>query len=129
MRILIIDDDPQIRQIVKVVLAHAGISVLEAATGGDGVALADRERPDAILLDVQLPDMDGPATRAALLATPSTAAIPVIFLTGTSTAEARERLASLGVRGVLSKPFAPASLSADVRALLGAPPPGSDRPR
>ena len=81
-RILIIDDSDLIRMIVKVSLeGSADWEVLTAASASEGLATAAAERPDAILLDVEMPDMDGPATYQALQTAPTTRPIPVILVT------------------------------------------------
>jgi CheY-like chemotaxis protein len=118
MKVLIIDDDRDIRRLAAAILSRAGDTVIEAESGAEGIGLAGCEQPDVILLDSVMPGLDGSATLARLREDPTTAAIPVIFLTGTASPEAREQLATLGVRGVLKKPFNPAKLAEAVRALL-----------
>lgn len=119
-RILVIDDSAVIRQIVRVVLAGtAGWQVSASDSGAAGIELAARERPDAILLDVEMPDLDGPATLALLRAGAITREIPVLFLTGHSADEDRRRLEALGAAGVIPKPFEPAGLGAEIRRQLG----------
>jgi len=94
------------------------MTVLEADSGAAGVAIAERERPDAILLDAVMPEMDGPATFAQLRQRPECAEIPVIFLTATTQGDVLDHLKALGARGLLQKPFKPAMLPNAVRALL-----------
>lgn len=116
---LVIDDSKLIRQIVKLVLSQNGWRVLTAETGGDGLALAISERPDAILLDVIMPDPDGPETLTRLRSDTRTAGIPVIFLSGlASTASEEARLSELGANGVLAKPFEPTNFAALVAGVL-----------
>ena len=115
---LIIDDEPDIREIVEMLLADAGWKVLQAASGAEGVALARAQRPNAILLDVMMPTLDGPATLGRLQADPATAGIPVIFLTAKAQRSEFERLRGLGAAGVLIKPFDPMQLPAQVAGLL-----------
>ena len=120
MKILIIDDEDDIRAISRLALGRVGgMDVVDAANGKDGIAKAVAEAPDAILLDVMMPEQDGPATFRLLKADPRTAHIPVIFLTAKAMASEVERLRSLGAKGVLTKPFDPMSLAANVRAILG----------
>ena len=120
MKILIIDDEDDIRAISRLALGRVGgMDVVDAASGKTGVARAIAEAPAAILLDVMMPDMDGPETFGVLKAEPRTAHIPVIFLTAKAMASEVERLRSLGAAGVLTKPFDPMSLAANVRAILG----------
>ena len=118
MKVLIIDDDSDTRELVQMSLALAQMETLTASSGADGVAKAAREHPDAILLDVMMPFMDGPATLRALRADPRTAEIPVVFLTASAMIAEVERLESLDVVGVLAKPFDPATLGGKVRAAL-----------
>lgn len=118
--LLLIDDDDDIREIAQLSLElGAGWTVIAAASGADGVALARRHAPEAILLDVMMPAMDGPATLAALRADERTRAIPVVFLTAKARPAERGRLAHGGVVGVLSKPFDPITLPDQIRSLLG----------
>ena len=123
MKVLIIDDDEDIRSIVRLSLSRlGGMEVAEAARGPEGVRKAQDGKPDVILLDVMMPSMDGSATLAALRSQSATAAIPVIFLTAKVMRPEIERLMALGAAGVLTKPFDPRTLPADVRALVGAQP-------
>ena len=85
----------------------------------DVLRVAAKERPDAILLDVMMPEMDGPATARALKGAAETAEIPIILLTAKVQAADRRRFDDLGVAGVLSKPFDPMELAAQVSGVLG----------
>ncbi len=121
MKILIIDDEDDIRAIARLALGRVGgMDVRDASGGRDGFQKALEEAPDAILLDVMMPETDGPATLGLLKADPRTAGIPVIFLTAKAMASELERLRALGAAGVLTKPFDPMTLAAGVRAILGA---------
>jgi CheY-like chemotaxis protein len=118
-RILIVDDEDDIREVAQVSLELVGQwEVLTAASGRDGIQTARSAQPDAILLDVMMPDMDGPSTLAQLQADPETRDIPVVFLTAKAQAADRNRLAGLGAAGILTKPFDPLKLAADVAAAL-----------
>lgn len=120
MKILVIDDEDDIRAISRLALGRVGgMDVVDAASGRDGIAKAVAEAPDAILLDVMMPERDGPAVLALLKADPRTAAIPVIFLTAKAMVSELERLRALGAAGVLTKPFDPMLLAASIRAILG----------
>jgi CheY-like chemotaxis protein len=120
LKILIIDDEDDIRRISRLALGRVGgMEVVEAATGAEGISKAVSEAPDAILLDVMMPERDGPETLGLLRADPRTAHIPVIFLTAKAMASEIDRLRSLGAKGVLTKPFDPMSLAASVRGILG----------
>ena len=119
MKILIVDDDPDIRFIARLSLERVGgMDVIDADGGTEGVRKARDEQPDVILLDMMMPVMDGTATLRALRAQGATASIPVIFLTAKTVAAEVERMRALGAVGVLTKPFDPRALPADVRALL-----------
>ena len=117
--ILVIDDSALIRRVVEIGLGDAGWQVATAESGAAGLASASRQRPDAILLDVEMPDLDGPATLAALRAAESTREIPVLFLTGHFTDEDGRRLTALGAAGVIGKPFEPARLVGEITRALG----------
>ena len=119
-RILIVDDDTDVREVAKVSLeAVAGWEVLTAAGGEEGAALAAAERPEAVLLDVMMPDLDGPATLARLRDDDATRDLPVIFLTAKTQGAETERLRTLGAVAVLAKPFDPMTLHRQVSAALG----------
>ena len=118
-RILIVDDEDDIREVAQVSLELVGQwEVLAAGCGRDGIDRARAERPDAILLDVMMPDMDGPTTLSQLQADPVTRDIPVVFLTAKAQSAERSRLAELGAAGILTKPFDPLRLAADLAAAL-----------
>ena len=115
-----IDDEEDIREVSQMSMeAVAGWEVDTAPSGAEGIEKASAERPDAILLDVMMPDLDGPATFQRLQSDPATREIPVILLTAKVQAADHERLANLGVRAVLSKPFDPLALAGDVSRALG----------
>lgn len=115
-RILIIDDDDDIRQVAALALETVeGWQVLMAGSGTEGIVAAAREKPDAILLDVMMPDMDGPTTFGKLQEDPTTAGIPVLLLTAKVHAADQTRFSSLGVKAVLAKPFDPLTLGQQIR--------------
>jgi CheY-like chemotaxis protein len=119
-RILIVDDEDDIREVAQMSLEMvAGWEVIPARSGEEGVRLAAEHRPDAILLDVMMPGMDGPDTARLLRERPETSAIPVILLTAKVQPADRRRLEALGVAGVLAKPFDPMELANQVSSLLG----------
>jgi len=118
-RILIVDYEDDIREVAQVSLALVGqYDVLTAGCGRDGLARARDEQPDAILLDVIMPEMDGPTTLAELRADPATRDIPVVFLTAKTQQADRARLAELGPAAILVKPFDPMKLPAEIAAAL-----------
>jgi CheY-like chemotaxis protein len=119
-RILIIDDEEDIREVAGLSLETvAGWEVFLANSGLQGMERAERERPDAILLDVMMPSMDGPTTFLQLQKNPKTADIPVILLTAKVQGSDQRRFAELGVAGILFKPFDPLTLSSQVSQTLG----------
>jgi len=118
--ILLIDDEDDIREVTAVSLETvAGWQVSSARSGVDGIELAKRAVPDAILLDVMMPEQDGTATLRLLRSNAVTARIPVIFLTAKAQSIERERLQAIGAAGTLAKPFNPLTLAAEVSAILG----------
>ncbi|KPQ34741.1 MAG: Response regulators consisting of a CheY-like receiver domain and a winged-helix DNA-binding domain [Phormidesmis priestleyi Ana] len=117
-QILAIDDEEAIRIILKASLEFtAGWTVLTAASGQAGFAIAQTEQPDAILLDVMMPETDGITLFHQLQAEASTQKIPIIFLTAQAREVERKRLEALGC-GVILKPFEPEIIAQQVRTLL-----------
>src|ERR1700750_243521 len=103
-RVLLIDDEDDIREVAMLTLElTCGWEITVAGSGRDGIALARFHHPDAILLDVMMPDLDGPATLAALQNDAATRDIPVIFLTAKVQSSDRQRFHQLGVRGIIAK--------------------------
>jgi len=119
-RILIIDDEDDIREVAALSLETvAGWEVMVANSGAQGLVRASAYQPDAILLDVMMPGMDGPTTFRELRKNPATAHIPVLLLTAKVQASDQRRFADLGVEAVLVKPFDPLTLSEQVAEVLG----------
>ncbi len=119
-RVLIIDDEDDIREVAQVSLeVVGGWQVLTASSGMEGLARAKAELPDAILLDVMMPGLNGPATFEKLQSDSATREIPVILLTAKLQPSDRQRFAELGVNGVIAKPFDPMNLSNQVADALG----------
>ena len=118
-KILMVDDEPDIRRIGQMSLKAVGKwAVVLASSGAEALELAEAEKPDAILLDVMMPGMDGPETLNQLRARPSTASIPVIFMTAKVQKHEVERYLSLGAAGVINKPFDPMTLPDQVRRIV-----------
>ena len=103
--ILIVEDNEKNRKLVRDLLQLRGYRTLEASTAGEGINLATANNPDLILMDIQLPDLDGEAALGRLRAEPGTAGIPVIALTAQAMAGDRERLLRAGFAGYLAKPI------------------------
>ncbi|MFN3430855.1 MAG: response regulator [Candidatus Sericytochromatia bacterium] len=119
-RVLVIDDDDEVREVAVCTLeVVGGWEVLAASSGPEGLDAARDGAPDAILLDVMMPGMDGPATLRRLRADPALSGIPVIMLTARAQPTDRRALGELGATGVLAKPFDPLTLPDQVSALLG----------
>ena len=119
-RVLIVDDDDAIREVAQASLEMvAGWQVAVASSGLEGLTMAAADPPDAIILDVMMPSMDGPTTFARLQADARTRDVPVVLLTAKVQPAERRRWEGLGVAGVLAKPFDPLGLSAQVADLLG----------
>jgi len=119
-RILIIDDEDDIREVAALSLeATAGWKVFTASSGMEGLAVAATEQPDAILMDVMMPEVDGPATFRKMQQDPSIAHIPVLLLTAKVQGVDQRRFASLGVAAVLLKPFDPLTLAHQISEVLG----------
>jgi CheY-like chemotaxis protein len=119
-KILVIDDEDDIREVAALSLETvAGWEVILASSGAQGVARAVEQRPDAILLDVMMPGMDGPSTFRELRKNPATAGIPVLLLTAKVRGTDQRRFADLGVEAVLFKPFDPLTLSTQIAEALG----------
>ena len=119
-RILIIDDEDDIREIAALSLESvAGWQVYTASSGAEGMRVAAAELPDAILMDVMMPAMDGPTTFREMQKMPNLAGIPVILLTAKVQGVDQRRFAGLGVTAVLFKPFDPLTLAEQMSAALG----------
>jgi CheY-like chemotaxis protein len=118
-RILVIDDEDGIREIIQICLeAAAGWEVVTAASGSEGLADAQTTQPDAILLDVMMPDMDGPTTFRLLQANVTTRHIPTILLTAKAKISEQQQFIDLGVTGVITKPFKAQDLVNQIRKIL-----------
>lgn len=119
-RILIIDDEDDIREVAALSLESvAGWQVVTATSGREGIAVAERDHPDAILMDVMMPTMDGPTTFREMQKHEAIAHIPVLLLTAKVQGVDQRRFAGLGVAAVLFKPFDPMTLAQEMSAALG----------
>src|SRR4051794_5590262 len=117
--ILIVEDNQKNMKLARDVLQFHGFRTLEATTAEQGLALAAAQHPDLILMDIQLPGMDGATALRHLRADPATAAIKVIALTAFAMKDDRERFVSSGFDGYLSKPISIRELPAQIRQHLG----------
>lgn len=119
-QILVIDNECYIQEIIQIALETiSGWQVITAGSGREGLVMAEQSQPDAILLDVMMPDMDGLTTFAKLQENLNTQPIPVILLTAKVQAADRQRYRDLGVKATLSKPFDPLELPTQISEVLG----------
>jgi CheY-like chemotaxis protein len=119
-RILFIDDEDDIKTLAKFCLEYeAGWLMLGASGGMEGVAIAEAEQPDAILLDAMMPDIDGLQTLKKLMLNPKTKHIPTIFITAKAQASDRRRFYNAGAKGVINKPFDSLTLASQIAGFLG----------
>lgn len=118
--ILVIDDEKNLCTVIKACLENIGRwQVLTTQSSSEGMLLAETEQPDAILLDVMMPDIDGLALFRTLQTNPRTSPIPVILLTAKVQTVDLNQFAQLGVAGVIPKPFDPLRLTEQVAEILG----------
>ena len=118
-RVLIVDYDIGIRRIVELSLnSIAKWDVLSASSGAEGVAIAQTELPDAILLDVMMPGMDGIETFIEMQANPSTKPIPIILLTAKTKVSEQQHFNNIAIAGVITKPFKAPQLVDQIRSIL-----------
>ena len=118
-RILVIEDTEDNRRIVRDLLTSAGYELLEAATGLEGVRMAAEHRPDLILMDIQLPELDGYEATRRIKADPASASIPVIAVTSYALSGDEAKTRAAGCDGYVAKPFSPRALLATIREFIG----------
>lgn len=128
--LLLVEDNEDNRIIYSTVLRHLGYEVVEASDGVQAVALARSLRPDLILMDISIPEMDGWEATRILRQDPITRDIPIIALTAHALADDREKATLIGFTSYLAKPVEPRAVAAEVRRWIGsragAPPPAAD---
>jgi len=117
-KILIVDDELFVRQLVKVKLELCGLKVIEGMNGEEAIDKAVQEQPDLILLDVMMPKMNGFEACRQLKDLPGTSHIPIVMLTARGEQMDKEKGESLGVIEYMTKPFSPQKLAERVLALL-----------
>ena len=117
--ILIVEDNERNRKLVRDVLAFHGYRLAEAETGEDGVRLARELHPDLVLMDIQLPGIDGIAALGQLRSDPATRAIPVIAVTASAMTQDRQKIMAAGFDGYQSKPIRVREFLEAVRQGLG----------
>lgn len=118
-KILYIEDNPQNMRLVRKILKHAGYEMLEAEDGLTGLRVARETRPDLILMDVNLPDIDGLEATARLKSDAAMASIPVIALTANAMVGDREKAMEAGCDGYLPKPISRQELLKTVVEFIG----------
>lgn len=119
--LLVVDDEDEIRLVLRLVLVRAGYEVSEAENGEEALRKVQLERPDLIILDVMMPGMDGFAVCEEIRRQPDTADLPVIILSARSDSASRSRGMRAGATKYLTKPLAPDQLLFHVRDILGEP--------
>jgi two-component system, cell cycle response regulator DivK len=124
-RVLVIEDHEENRRIVGYLLASAGIEMIEAVTGEGGVAAAEKERPDLILMDIQLPGLDGYEATRRIKANPALRHIPIIVVTSYALSGDDVKAFEAGCDAYVTKPFVPRELLAKIREYLTKSPEGS----
>ena len=118
--VLVIDDEVAINIIVKTALElTVGWGVTSVDKAEDGLAIAQQKLPDLVLLDVNMPRLDGPSVFKLLQADSATQSIPVIFLTAKARETDKKELSALGVAGIIVKPFEPEQLATQIAEILG----------
>ena len=117
-RILVVEDHEENRRILRLLLTKAGFELIEAETGEEGVRLAETERPDLILMDIQLPGLDGYEATRRIKANPDLRAVPLIVVTSYALSGDEIKAKEAGSDGYVTKPFSPRALLAKIREYL-----------
>ncbi len=118
VKVLVAEDEPDIRMLTSFSLRYGGFEVIEAADGLEAVRLAEREHPDAILLDVRMPRMDGLAACKAIKANPTLANIPIVFLSALGQDAEIDSGRDAGAVAYILKPYVPDELIAQMRKII-----------
>ena len=118
--VLLVDDDPQVREVVRINLEMEGYAVREAGNAEEGLALVDEERPDLILLDVLMPQVDGWEMLRQVQERHGVGAIPVVMFSGKVNEESAQEATARGAQGFVGKPFDPQQLIEHAKQLLPA---------
>ena len=118
-KILVVEDTEDNRQILRDLLSMAGYELVEAHDGAEGVAKAAEHKPDLILMDIQMPVMDGYEATRRIKADPALKGIPVIAVTSYALSGDEEKTRAAGCDGYITKPFSPRQMLAKVREILG----------
>ncbi len=117
-KILIVEDNPQVVELVQMILEYLGYAPIVAMTGKQGVDLAISHLPDLVLLDITLPDMDGFTVACQIRENQKTHSIPILATTGKVSFEDKERCLKNGCNDYISKPYTPKQLASSIENLL-----------
>jgi len=117
-RILVVEDTEDNRQIIRDLMTSAGYELIEAVDGIEGVAAAEREKPDLILMDIQLPGIDGYEATRRIRGIPALVKVPIIAVTSYALSGDEAKTRAAGCDGYVAKPFSPRQLLAKVREFL-----------
>ncbi|HEV8718041.1 MAG TPA: response regulator [Candidatus Binatia bacterium] len=117
-RILVVEDEEDNRRIVRDLLTSVGYEIIEAVTGEEGVKAAETQLPDLILMDIQLPGLDGYEATRQIRANPALRQVPIIAVTSYALSGDDVKAFEAGCNGYVSKPFSPRALLAKIREYL-----------
>lgn len=117
-KVLVIEDNERNRYLISFLLKGEGYDVIEAVTGEEGIETAMRERPDLILMDIQLPGIDGYETTRRIRASPADRKVPIIALTSYAMTGDRERALAAGCTGYVEKPINPDTIMGEIQKYL-----------
>ena len=118
-KILVVEDTEDNRQILRDLLGMAGYDMVEAHDGAEGVAMAAEHRPDLILMDIQMPVMDGYEATRQIKANPELKAIPIVAVTSYALSGDEQKTRDAGCDAYIAKPYSPRQMLAKVREILG----------
>ena len=119
-KILVVEDTEDNRQILRDLLGMAGYDMIEAHDGAEGVAKAGEHRPDLILMDIQMPVMDGYEATRRIKSNPELKSIPIVAVTSYALSGDEEKTRAAGCDAYIAKPYSPRQMLAKVREILGA---------
>ncbi len=118
-KILVVEDTEDNRQILRDLLGMAGYEMVEAHDGAQGVAMAAEHRPDLILMDIQMPVLDGYEATRRIKADPALATIPIVAVTSYALSGDEQKARAAGCNDYIAKPYSPRQMLAKVREILG----------
>ena len=118
-RILIVDDEPHMLRLAELSLRGGEFEIRKASNGLQALAAVRECKPELVIMDVQMPEMDGLQALHILMADPETASLPVIMLTARGHQLTRQEAESIGAKAFLTKPFSPTQLLAEAKRILG----------